>query len=463
MSPGLFPEEKGKRGITLREFTRRISGLVNAHPDVTDVWVIAELSDFSRHQATGHAYGELIEKDARGTTVAKIRANIWRNGYISLQHKFQAATGTYFQNGMKLLMRLSASHHEQYGLSVQITDVDPNYTLGDLERIRREILEKLQREGILNENKTLDLAEVPQKIAVVSAAGAAGYGDFLKQLEGSGYVFYPLLYPAAMQGVSTANSVMAALDRIEMAVDFWDCVVIIRGGGSTTDLNGFDNLELARRVATYPLPVIVGIGHERDNTVLDYIAHTRCKTPTAVAGFLADRLARAEQRVDQQIQLVASSAQSALQSELRHMARYESLLPVIGPRRLEREETRLANLRNDIFQACTIACNREATRLQTIARNLSTLSTSHIARGEQKLDALPTLLADAVTRRIHFENSRIEAKGNLISVLDPKATLKRGYTITRAGGKAIKSIKEIAPGTTIETTLPDGTILSKTL
>ena len=282
--PNLFSQPNG---ITLSEFNSRIERTLNGDTQLFNQWVIAETSDL-RLNRSGHCYTELIEKDARGETVAKMGAAIWAGNYSKLYNKFLKATGQVLATGMKVLVNVSVSYHRLYGMKVVINDIDPSYTMGDMERQRQEILNRLKAEGIIDMNKQLPFPQVPQRIAVISAEGAAGYGDFMNQLLGNPYglQFYTCLFNAVMQGAQTVPTVLAALDRINAHQELFDCVVIIRGGGATSELNSFDNYDLAANVAQFPLPVIVGIGHERDVTVLDYVAGKRVKTPTAAAEWL---------------------------------------------------------------------------------------------------------------------------------------------------------------------------------
>ena len=276
---------KSPNTITLQEFNNRIKRLL-ADPSVMNCWVVAETTDVRINQ---HCYLQLLEKNPKtGATVAKIKAIIWGNQFRFLNARFKQVTGRDIGNDMKIMVCLSVNYSPQYGLTVVINDINPEFTLGDMERQRQEILNRLTQEGIIGQNKTVPVPPVLQRIAIVSAAGAAGYGDFMKQLTDNKYgvCFYPCLFQATMQGVNTVSSVMSALEKVEQSKHLFDCVVIIRGGGATTELNSFDNYELARRVATVPLPVIVGIGHERDITVLDYVAGIRVKTPTAAAEHL---------------------------------------------------------------------------------------------------------------------------------------------------------------------------------
>ncbi len=404
--------------LTLLQFTTAIGNAIRRCSELYSTWIIAELSDV--RISGGHCYMELVEKNDVGTTVARIRGMIWNNTFINLRHKFIKETGRDIATGLKVMIQATPTHHPVYGLALTISDINPSYTMGDLERLRREILERLKREGIIDNNKRIPLSPTPQRIAVISASGAAGYGDFSNQLENniSGFIFYPHLFPAVMQGEKTRRSVLEALERIEMTIDLWDCVVIIRGGGATTDMNAFDDYDLARAISLFPLPVIVGIGHERDRCVLDEIAHTRCKTPTAVAGFLIDSLTEAWLKADRLVRGIAQYSTERLKGENRRLAQTGSAIPV--------------------------------------------LASAIIEKASIKLDFLAEKMRNDLRSTFDRERQRIESLQNLITVLSPENTLKRGFSITRVNGKAVKDASSIPPGTDIETILLKGTLWSKT-
>lgn len=405
--------------FTLSQFSKYVIGAITREPVLQGAWVTAEISDLSG--SGGHCYMTLIEKDPSGTTVARMRATIWANRFAYLRRKFYAATGRELANGMKVMLYGGANYHPGYGLSFNVGEIDPAYTMGDLERIRQEILAILRREGVIDLNKQIPVNLPPQRIAIISSEKAAGYGDFVNQLENNsaGAVFYTLLFPAVMQGERTAPSVLEALDMVEQTRGLvnWDCVAIIRGGGATTDMNGFDNLELARRVATFPIPVAVGIGHERDRCVLDEIACIRCKTPTAVAAWLSDTAAMAWQRAADLSQRVATYSMQRLRGEEIRLHQLTSRLPVMAGESLSRARTRL--------------------------------------------ESITTTLRLSSRTRIEKETTRLENLGQLISVLSPAATLKRGYTITRVAGKAIYGAADVRDGEILETVTSSGSIFSK--
>ena len=329
--------------MTLSAFNARIERLIGGEPIVQNQWVIAETSDL-RLNRSGHCYTELIEKDPQGTTIARIDAAIWASNYARLYYKFKEATGQVLATGMKVLVNVTANYHRLYGLKVTINDIDPNYTLGDMARQRQEIINRLTAEGVIDMNKELPWPEVPQRIAIISAEGAAGYGDFMNQLQGNPYglQFYTCLFSAVMQGSQTVPTVLAALDRVNDHIDLFDCVVIIRGGGSTSDLNSFDNYDLASAVAQFPIPVIVGIGHERDVTVLDYVA-MRVKTPTAAAEWLIQRGTAALARLNELQDAVVTSVRDTVAQSREQLAYFTSMMPATARRIIDTNRIRLDN------------------------------------------------------------------------------------------------------------------------
>ena len=274
--------------FTLSELTGAVRDTLEATFPET-YWVRAETSDVRVNAASGHCYLEFIEKNPKtNQLVAKARGSIWAKVFRMLKPYFEMETGQTFTSGLKVLVKVTIEFHELYGFSLNVVDIDPTYTIGDMARKRQEIIRQLQADGVFTLNKELTFPDFPTRIAVITSPTAAGYEDFLNQLlhNQAGYPFYPKLFPALMQGEKTEESVIAALERIDACREYFDVVVIIRGGGATSDLNSFDSYLLAAHCAQFPLPIITGIGHERDDTIVDLVAHTRLKTPTAVAAFL---------------------------------------------------------------------------------------------------------------------------------------------------------------------------------
>lgn len=455
--------QEGPTAYTLSAFSRFVAQAMSREPVLMGAWVVAEISDMA--ERGGHCYMTLIEKDASGTTVARMRANIWANRYLHIKNKFLYATQRELTNGMKVMFYGGANYHPNYGLSFNIGDIEPSFTMGDLERIRREILATLQREGILNRNRSLTFSDPPRKIAIISSATAAGYGDFMNQLQhnSAGVEFNTLLFPAIMQGDRTAQSVMAALDLVEQTSSImpWDCVVIIRGGGATTDMNGFDDLNLARRVATFPIPVIVGIGHERDRCVLDEIACVRCKTPTAVAAWLSDTAGMAWQRVCDLTSRIASFATERLKGEHIRLQSIETMIPSLADARIRNARIRLQSLSALIPSAAREATSKEKVRLEGITTTLRMASRMRIQKEYPLLESMAESVRTAAISMLEKEKTRIDSLCRLTEVLSPTSTLKRGYSITRVNGKAVTDPKTVKPGDIIETQTAQGMIISK--
>ena len=390
--------------------------LQTCFPDA--LWVQAELSDV-RANASGHCYLEFVQKDASGNSLAaKARGIIWAGTFARLKPYFERETGQAFVSGIKVLVKVTVGFHELYGYSLTVTDIDPTYTLGDMARRRKEILERLKQEGVLTLNKELELPELAQRIAVISSPTAAGYGDFCKQLRDNafGFAFYPCLFPAVMQGDKVEASVISALDRIYEKLDRWDAVVIIRGGGATSDLSGFDTYDLAVNCAQFPLPIITGIGHERDDTVIDMVAHTRVKTPTAAAEFLVNHTRVTAEKLEGLSQYIYQEA----------------------PLRLTREKERLESWLMRIPSKVQMRLQREAFAQERLAKRMET----------------------ALQARMQAEKHRIELWSQRVNAASPEVLLKRGYSITLKDGKAVTDASALRPGDEVETRLAKGSFKS---
>lgn len=447
--------------LSLRQYTSEIANSIRTNPVLQSRWVIAELSDVS--ERGGHCYMELVEKDDRGVTIARLRGTIWANNFAyKIKPKFEQITGQKFKSGLKVMLFGSASFHEQYGLSFNITDVDPSFTIGDMERIRREIIETLTREGVVNCNRMLQMPRVPQRIAIISAKGAAGYGDFMNQLQSNpvGFKFYTHLFEATMQGETTSNSVIKALNDIEMTIDLWDCVVIIRGGGATSDLNGFDNLELARRVATFALPVVVGIGHERDRTVLDDIANIRVKTPTAAAEWL---IMCAQQTLDQALALanqVARYVKDRTSGASKQLSHIEGTIPIIAKQQIIKSKSNLAAIASALpymTKNKILSANRT---IDALARDVQHSAIGKISAAQTYLKTMSDAIVNAAPKAIANQDKRLKALENIVEALSPQKTLRRGFSLTKVNGKTVKSVDQLADNDVITTYLADGEITS---
>lgn len=430
---------KSPNTITLQEFNNRIKRLL-ADPSVMNCWVVAETTDVRINQ---HCYLQLLEKNPKtGATVAKIKAIIWGSQFRFLNARFKQVTGRDIGNDMKIMVCLSVNYSPQYGLTVVINDINPEFTLGDMERQRQEILNRLTQEGIIGQNKTVPVPPVLQRIAIVSAAGAAGYGDFMKQLTDNKYgvCFYPCLFQATMQGVKTVPTVLAALDKVEQNQHLFDCVVIIRGGGGTEELNSFDNYDLARRVATFPLPVIVGIGHERDITVLDYVAGIRVKTPTAAAEHIILQAANALAHIGDLSNQVVSIARDYIARAKEQLSYYAGNLPIMAQRIIDTNTLRLQNF------------------IQNIPLHVQRRIESENAQLARQKDAIKNAVAQVKMK----ETMRLEALGDKIELLSPRKVMARGYTLTTCEGKIMTDAAQLEAGKPVTIHFRDGKVVAGT-
>ncbi|NDW08789.1 exodeoxyribonuclease VII large subunit [Dysgonomonas sp. 520] len=401
------------RAISLYELNNRVRGVLkDGLPPY--FWIVAETSDVRENQ-NGHCYLEFIEKDSSNRNIiAKSRASIWANNYKLLKAFFEHETGQRFVSGLKVMVQVSVEFHELYGYSLNVQNIDPSYTLGDQARNRALIIQQLQEDGVLYLNKELELPELLNKIAIISSPTAAGYEDFCNQIENNpqGYVFYTKLFPAVMQGERTENSIIDALERIYQYQDFFDAVVIIRGGGATSELSYFDSYLLAASCAQFPLPIITGIGHERDDTVLDVVAHTRAKTPTAVAEFLITKM---DETADELLYL------------------QQEIMSLVSQRIVD-----------------------EYAYLNGVATHLSYQLKEKIKDKLNSVDSISERLKHATNSLIKEKKHYLEIKEQHLKLISPENILKKGYTLTLKDNKIVKHAEELKAGDTITTMFADG-------
>jgi exodeoxyribonuclease VII, large subunit len=404
-------------------------------------WVVAEIAEM-REPPNGHCYLELVEKDERrsGEFRAKAHANVWNSTWQRLKIRFERETRQHLHKGLKIMARVNVSFHEVYGYSLNIIDLNSEFTLGELARRRQEIVNQLMEDGIFTLNKEIPVPRLAKRIAVISSENAAGYGDFCNQIEQSPYAFVLQLFPAQMQGANVPQSVIAALDSIAEQLDQWDAVVIIRGGGATTDLDGFEDYELASNVAQFPLPVITGIGHERDETVVDLVAGTRCKTPTAVAAFLIERM----------------------QTEDHHLLQIETALHSGTLRALQAKQRTFELLAHRYSVGATEFVAAQRQRVFRQANRLQTAAVQQLADCAHRTAQIAQRLAPAAERMLERATHRLLVAEKSIQAADPKRILRMGYSITYTlDGKTVRSEEQIPADTLIETHLAKGIVRSR--
>lgn len=399
--------------ITLSELTSQIQETIRMSFD-SSVWIRAEISEL-RENPGGHCYLEFIEKDSTSDALlAKSKATIWASTYRMLKPYFESSTGQSLRAGLNVLVAVTVEFHGVYGFSLNVRDIDPTFTIGEMAARRLKIIRQLEADGIVDMNKQVDFPELPQRLAIISSATAAGYGDFCDQLNNdpARFAFYPKLFPAIMQGDQAEGSIISALEKIYEHIDLFDVVVIIRGGGATTDLACFDSYELALNCAQFPLPVIAGIGHQRDISILDMVAHTSVKTPTAAAELLISVMQQAENRT---IDIVAD-IQSLINSKIEIQVRFL-------------DQTQL--------------------RIKQILRSW-VIQKSHI------LDQQKSRLKTSIRMQFMRQSNKLSMLEKNIETHSPSFLLKHGYTITSLKGKRITSAKQVKPGDKIRTFVGDG-------
>lgn len=429
-----------KTAVTLKEFNDLVREIIDNYMP-SEYWVEAEIFNISVQRTSGHCYLELVQKDP-GTQkiVAQAKANIWNFTYMKICSKFERVTGNRLAAGMKILFCAKASFHQVYGYSLNITDIDPTYTLGDRERRRKEILDRLTAEGIIDLNKTLQFPDVPGRIAVISSETAAGYGDFCNQLQNNiyGFKFEIGLFQSAMQGDATENGVISALDSIYAQLEKWDVVVIIRGGGATSDLDCFDSYPIAANIANFPLPVIVGIGHERDVTILDYVAHTRVKTPTAAAELIIQHMLDALMELNGLEERLVSNVTDMLDKESTRLKLIIQRLPSLYAVMKERQTAKLNNMTDRMSNGLRRDCTERAHSLENYSIRLGNSASVLITQAKYKLELI---------------EERIESA-------NPKRILSKGYSLTLKDGHAVTGAKMLKDGDIITTRFADGTVSS---
>lgn len=381
------------------------------------LWISAEIAEIKVNYS-GHCYLELVEKGGtNGVPTAQARAVVWRSAYPRVAAHFEAETGQRLAAGIRILAKVTINYHEIYGFSLQINDIDPAYTLGDMERQRQETIARLQKEGVWEMNREVAMPPIVQRVAIISSANAAGYQDFCKELEKSPYRVEHTLFGTFMQGSAAEESIIAALCAIAEQQEEFDAVVLIRGGGSASDLNCFNAYRLCSYVAQFPLPIVTGIGHDKDTSVADMVAHTALKTPTAVAGWLTERLMQVDAWLDAAAQQLHDAATS-------------------------------------VMRGCELALERRQGELVRLATTLTT-------RRRLQLENFATQLPTAVQQLLARQHARLEAAAELITSHSPHRILQLGFAVVRHGGKAVTSTRDLRTGERLDIEVADGTFITE--
>ena len=421
-------------------------------------WIRAEMSDVRVNTSSGHCYLEFLEKDEEtGNIAAKARGAIWARTFQMLKPYFEQETKQSFASGLKVLVNVSVEFHELYGYSLSVHDIDPSYTLGDMVRKRKEIIRRLQEEGIFELNKELHFPSLPQRIAVITSPTAAGYEDFMNQMMENeyGFPFYIKLFPAIMQGEKTEESIISALDEIFPYANLFDVVVIIRGGGSTSELSSFDSYLLAANCSQFPIPIITGIGHERDDTIVDMVAHTRMKTPTAVASFLVECMAGEAAQLKEFEQIICDEVTTRITQEKSAIQLLTAKLPVTVTGHIERHRYQLHTMTAHLSALPHLILHRSE-KLNELMPRIQRAANAIISTHSALMADIPVRLRHALGNVCLERRREIEINEQYIKMASPEYILKRGYSLTFKEGKIVKCSGELSTGDEISVKFADG-------
>ncbi|OFY54762.1 MAG: exodeoxyribonuclease VII large subunit [Bacteroidetes bacterium RBG_13_46_8] len=448
--------------LTLFELNGLIKDSIKkSFPD--SFWVVAEISEL-KVNVNGHCYLELIEKDAESEMMkARARATIWSSAFRMIRPYFETTVHTALSPGLKIMVKASVEFHELYGLSLNITDIEPSYTLGEMARQKQDVIDRLIREGVFDLNKQQELHRLPRKIAVISSQTAAGYGDFHDQLLHNpyGYKFYIRLFPAIMQGEEAEASIVSSMERVFRHEDFFDALVIIRGGGAQSDLSCFNGYWLASHIAQFSLPVLTGIGHEQDETVADMVAHTRLKTPTAVAEFLLAKFQEEDSFLYELSASLAEATRDILHDQGTRLMKLAFLIKPLIRSAMENSRKRLAIdaviLKNASRKVLSGARNASA----MLQFRVTSSSKQFLLRNSHRISLVRNNLKFIIPSLFQQESFRLEMLASKNLYNDPQHVLKRGYSITLFRGKPLKNAGDVKEGDEIDTVLQQGRLKSQ--
>lgn len=448
--------------LTLLELNQQIRKTLKQEFQNT-YWVIAEISELKINRK-GHCYLDLVEKDELGDRIkAKAKGIIWSYTFRMLKPYFETSTGREFKQGLKIMVNVSVEFHELYGYSLYIHDIEPSYTLGDIARRRLEVIKKLEDEGIMDMNQQLPLPHVPQIIAVISSKTAAGYKDFIEHINNNpyGYIFYSKLFPAYMQGDEAEGSIIEALEKIYHHEALFDAVAIIRGGGAHADLGCFDQYQLAANVAQFPLPVITGIGHEKDESVVDMVAHTKMKTPTAVADFFVSMAYEYEEKMLGLRDRMVEKTNQYINLENQRIRNLSGRIHPNVKSILERSKNTVEIRKEKLLHIHRNFLDRKQQSLTAYSKQLVRSYEQSFQKNLLEIKNYERSIENFLKNYITSQKKHIDNLEKAKTYLDPKNVLKRGFSITQKNNHPVKSIKEVKNGDIINTFLFEGKLVSK--
>ena len=447
--------------LTLQELNSMVARAVaSAMP--ASCWVMAEIGELTEHPS-GHCYMELCQKDEHSNAlIARAKAMVWSNVYRMLKPYFETTAGCALQQGIKVLLSVRPIFHELYGYSLQVVDIEPSYTLGEVEQHRRATMQQLIDDGVAGMNRELPLPLLPRRLAVVSAEKAAGLQDFVQHIAHNphGFCITHELFAATMQGDGAERSIIEALGAINDERHRFDAVVIVRGGGAHTDLACFDSYNLAMHVAQFPLPVIAGIGHDKDQSVVDMVAHTSVKTPTAVAEFILSRFTAAQRAQGELIQRLASAAHGLVQRERSTVAEHERAVAMLSTSMLRHNRAVVDMRANQLPALLGRQLAQDKARLVAIERSAAVAGRAALMGASRALQQAQQRLDGALGAAMQRARHRLDEAEAVVRHLHPDNLLSMGYSITRHGGRAITDPSSLRSGDVVVTQLRLGVVRS---
>ncbi|MDT7829683.1 exodeoxyribonuclease VII large subunit [Pricia sp. S334] len=458
-----MPEEiSGKRIFSLLEVTKSIQKTIGNRYQ-SAFWVKAEMNKLNHYQRSGHCYPEMVEKKG-GKIIAEMRAILWKSDFQRTNANFRQVLKEPLKDGIKILFLASLQFDPKYGLTLHIHDIDPSFTLGDLQKEKQDTIKKLQVEGIFAKNKQIELSVLPQRIAVISVETSKGYADFINVFESAAktwnYTFFHLLFPSLLQGDKAVKTIIAQLKNIEKVVHHFDVVAIVRGGGGDIGLSCYNHYDLAREIAEFPIPVFTGIGHSTNETVAELIAHENAITPTKLAEFLIQKfhdfsvpVQTAESKIGEQSQRLIRDAKTQFVSEVK-------LLRSVCRNVLHQKKNVVVQEAQSLSQFSRFLLGNQKFQLNAAAAATKTGTYQCCSTGKQQVARFGTALEKNVQRRLERTRATLENTERNLSILNPKNVLKRGYSITRLNGKSIRVTQQLKQGDVLDTTLYQGSVSS---
>jgi exodeoxyribonuclease VII large subunit len=454
-------QQENKRIFSLLEVTQSIQKTL-AERYTSTFWVKAEMNKLNYYPHSGHCYPDLVEKQD-GRIIAQLRSTLWKDDYLRINKNFLEVVKTPLKDGIKMLFSARITFDPAHGLALRIIDIDPVFSLGELEREKQESIDRLKQEGVFDANKLLTMPILPQRIAVISVQTSKGYADFLKVMDGNehGFKFFHLLFPSLLQGEKAVESILWQLHRIRKVLQHFDVVAIVRGGGGEVGLASFNNVELARAICLFPLPVITGIGHATNETVVEMVSHKNAITPTALANYLVERFLQYQNPLNELERKLIDLAQQSLRREQDKVATTGRYFRSVTDNILLRNQHSLDGQTQTVIHASRYRIQQEREQYSNLVYQLRKDAMLFCNQCSIEIREMTTAIRKDISMAIRTEGQAMDNFERTVRNLDPIHVLKRGFSITRKNGKVVKTVEDVQPGDRLETEFPEGKVISE--